>query len=214
MIKVAITDDHPMVLSGLRQMLESAEDMSLCGIYHNAAELLQGLQQELPDILLLDIQLPDIQGDELLVVIGKNYPSIRVLIFTSIDASFKVKQLMNAGAAGYSLKNVDHHTLLNAIHEVYNGQNYMDPNLKEMLFQEALQGKKSPPSHSIMPMITPREREILSYLAKGQTSQQIAEQLFLSIRTVENHRKNLLHKFKMKNTLSMVKLATEMNLIP
>lgn len=210
MIKVAITDDHPMVLTGLEQMLNEHPDISIEGLYKSGAALLQGLKDRLPDVLLLDLQLPDIKGDELAATVIKTYPSVKILVLTSIDVLYRVKQMMKVGCAGYSLKNVSQASLIQAIKTVNKGEEYLDPVIKEELIREMMQFKK--PRASSIPDITRREREILDLLSDGCSSKDIAEQLFISVRTVENHRKSLLHKFDVKNTPSLLKRAMELGL--
>lgn len=209
MIKVAITDDHPMVLTGLQQMLEDC-DIELAGIYLTGAELLSGLEKSIPDVLLLDLQLPDIQGEELCQIILKKYPSIRILILSSIDVTYRVKTTLQLGCAGYSLKNVSRESLLEAIETVYRGEEYIEPCLNEEMLKELQRDAER--RNFILPAITRREKEILSLLSEGNTSQQIANKLYLSIRTIENHRKNLLHKFDVKNTIELLNSATLLGL--
>lgn len=204
-----------MVLTGLEQMLHEYPDIMVSGRYKSGEELLQGLndhakERTLPDVLLLDLQLPDISGEELAVTLVEKYPSIKILILTSIDVLYRVKQVMKAGCAGYSLKNVSQESLIVAIKTVHRGEEYLDPIIKEELVREAMQFKK--PRTSTIPDVTRREREILDLLAEGCSSKDIAGRLFLSVRTVENHRKSLLHKFNAKNTPSLLKRAMELGL--
>lgn len=208
MIKVAITDDHPMVLAGLRQMLEGDHTIKLCGLWGKGSDLRKGIAEAQPDVLLLDLQLPDISGEVLAEELLRQFSKLKILILTSLDNIQKVRSLIRIGCAGYSLKNVSRESLLLAIETVYNGGAYIDPILKEELLRDSLKKKTSG-----TPEVTKREKEILLMLKDGNSSQQIAEKFYLSIRTVENHRKNLLHKFDVKNSLALLKAAQDFGVI-
>lgn len=211
MIKVAITDDHPVVLAGLQQMLIDCSNISLCGTYLTGNQLLEGLQINVPDVLLLDLQLPDLSEEEVVGQVLRQFPDIRILVLTSIEVTYKVNRMLELGCAGYSLKNVSRSSLLYAIEKVHQGQEYIDPVLQEEMAKEMRYLKKT---HSSMPSnVTRREKEILNLLSLGNTSQQIADKLFLSVRTIENHRKSLLHKFNVQNTVGLLNIATKMAFI-
>ena len=114
-IRIAITDDHPLVIIGLTQVLSQHAHIAVEGKYHSGAALLAGLEQTLPDVLLLDIQLPDMQGNELARIISRKYPSVRILALTSLDNTFHAKDMLQQGCLGYLLKNTDPQILVQAI---------------------------------------------------------------------------------------------------
>lgn len=205
-IKISIADDHPMVVNGIRNMLHYNRHIEVLHTYHTGKDLMDGLAQTTPDVLLLDIQLPDHSGNELARIISKKYPHVRMLVITSMEQTFHVKDMMRSGCSGYLLKTVSKEVLIEAIEEVYAGREYIAPELKEQLVNEAL--KIKPPSVSI----TRREKEILGLIATGLTSQQIAVQLCLSQRTIENHRFSLMQKLQVKNSLGLAKIAMQMGL--
>lgn len=211
MIKVAIVDDHEMVLTGLQHMLSAQKGIKLCGLYINGISLLEGLKQVVPDVLLLDLQLPDMQGEELAAQVLDRCPSIRILIVTSIDAIPRVKKTMQIGCRGYSLKNISPESLTHAIRTIYEGGEYLDPLIREELLKETLYQNRSR-SAAGTPNITRREMEILKLLLQGNSSKDIAGKLFLSTRTVDNHRKSLLYKFNVKNSNGLVKAAMDMGI--
>jgi len=210
MIKVTIADDHPMVLTGLQQMLEGSE-IKLCGAYLSGAALLSALSEEVPDVLLLDLQLPDRSGEDIAKIVIDQYPSVKILVLSSIDLLYRVKQMLQLGCQGYSLKNVSRESLLKAIRTVNNNEEYIEPLLKEEMIQEMLHQKKTRPSS--IPDVSRREQEVLDLLSKGNISRQIAGQLYISIRTVENHRKSLLHKFNVKNTVELLNAAKRLGVL-
>lgn len=208
-IKVAIVDDHPFIINGVKNILSFFKHIEMQAIYYNGKALMQGLQKEQPDILLLDIQLPDISGSDLIYTITKEYPNIRTIILTSVDDIYHVKDIIRNGAKGYILKSADDNILIEAIEQVYDNKEYIDPTIKEQLLENVLHKK---PTDAI-PLLTQREKEILKLIIAEKTNQEIADELFISFRTVEHHRQNILHKLDVKNIIGLVKKAIEMRLI-
>jgi DNA-binding NarL/FixJ family response regulator len=208
-IRIAIADDHHMVINGIEHMLHPCPHISVSGIYQTAGALLEGLQQEVPDVLLLDIQLPDQYGDELLPTLLKQYPSLRVLTLTNFDNTFYIKNMMRRGALGYLLKSTDQKTLIEAIETVYTGRQFLPDTLRQRLVDDMLKTRKQ----GEQPQLTWREKEILQLIANGCTSQEIADKLFLSHHTVNNHRLNLIMKLDVKNVAELVKKAVQLGLV-
>src|SRR4051812_42263260 len=130
-IRVAITDDHPLAVTGLQNMLMSSNHITVRHTYANGNDLLNGLKTEQPDVLLLDILLPDIKGDELAKTIHNSYPKIKILAITSLDAPIHVKAMLRSGCKGYLLKNTDVQTLIHAIEQVNEGKEYIEASIKE-----------------------------------------------------------------------------------
>jgi DNA-binding NarL/FixJ family response regulator len=209
-ISVAIVDDHPLATTGLRNMLSVSEDIQVTDTYHNGTALLEGLHQRQPDVLLLDIQLPDIRGEELAARISREWPGVKMLAITSLDAPIHIKIMMRNGCKGYLLKNTDVDTLIMAIEEVQQGREFIEPALKEQMVQNILQFRKTDRKP---PVLTRREREILELIVAECTNQDIAGKLSLSLRTVEKHRFSLLQKLDVKNTAGLVKTAIEFGYI-
>ncbi len=209
-ISVAIADDHLMVIKGIQVMLQASEDIKITDIYNNGKQLLDGLQKRQPDVLLLDIQMPDANGEELTPGIISAWPSICILALTNHDQSVHVQNMLKNGALGYLLKSTGQETLIEAIRSVYKGVQFVDPALRAQFIQDIfLQQKKK----AEIPVLTPREHEILQLIGNNFTSQEIADKLFLSKRTVDHHRISLLLKFDVKNASGLVKKAIELGLI-
>jgi DNA-binding NarL/FixJ family response regulator len=208
-IKIAITDDHPMVVNGIRNMLYYHKHIEVANVYANGQALLDGLKNEQPDVLLLDIQLPDHNGNELARIISKAYPSVRILAITSMDSIYQLKDMMRSGCSGYLLKTAPKEMLLEAIEKVHAGEEYIEPALKEQLLNSVLKIRQPKTGMTI----TRREKEILGLIASGLTSHQIAEQLNLSQRTVENHRFSLMQKLNVKNSMGLTRIALQMGLL-
>jgi DNA-binding NarL/FixJ family response regulator len=210
MIKIAIVDDHPLVITGLRHILANARGMEIIGSYANGTELLKGLSTEQPDVLLLDIQLPGQTGDELVELIRQKYQLIKILVLTNFDNVFYVKNMLKKGANGYVLKTTNEDILLEAIRAVFKGELYLEPVLREKVLLDNLQAKQA---FATEPVITRLEKEILKHIAADMTSQQIADTLFLSKRTIDNYRLSLLMKLGVKNPAGLVKKAIQLGLI-
>ncbi len=208
-IKIAIADDHPMMIQGLQHVLLRYPHIALTGTYPNGNELLTGLDRALPDVLLLDIQMPGKTGDELAPVILKKHPDLRILILTNFDSTLYVNNMMKHGVHGYLLKTSEEKILVKAIETVFQGDIFIEEAMKEKMEQIAYKIKKAVSTKS---SLTPREKEILQLLVNGLTCPEIAEQLFLSTGTVENYRVSILLKLDAKNTAAMVSKALKLGL--
>ena len=206
MIRVAIVDDQVIILNGLQKILADAPHVKIEGVYNNGDDLLVAMEKNIPDVLLLDIQMPGKSGPELAVIIAKKYPTVKMIALTNVDVISQVKQMLQKGCLGYLLKDVSPEILLKAIETVHNGQQFLKEDFKMQLLN-SLSGNQS--NH----LITRREKEILKLIVEENTNQDIAGKLFLSLRTVENHRNNLLQKLQVKNTAGLVKIAIQEGLI-
>lgn len=209
-IRVAITDDHPLVINGLQTMLAEMPDVEVLFTALNGSALLEQLQQQQPDILLLDIVLPDTHGTELARQVLKQFRTVKIIALTNYDNSHLVRQMLRNGASGYLLKNTDMPTLATAIRKVNQGQQFIDPQLEEALVQEAITRQKS--SKNEVPL-TKRETEVLQLIAEELSSQEISERLSISPRTAEKHRSNIIQKLGIRNVAGLVKEAYRRGLI-
>ncbi|HET8572854.1 MAG TPA: response regulator transcription factor [Edaphocola sp.] len=214
-INISIVDDHPMVVSGLKNMLEPFRHIRVISTFANGDDLLKGLRTKQPDVLLLDILMPGIQGAEVAEMITRLYPAIKILAITSLNAPVHIKSMIRHGCKGYLLKNTDQDILVKAIETVYGDKEFIEPALKEQMLQNMLNFKaKDAPAHSgKVPALTRREKEVLQLIVQEYSNQEISEKLFLSIRTIENHRFNLQQKLAVKNTVGLVKIAIQMGLV-
>ncbi len=209
-ITLAIADDHLIVVNGLRAMLARRNDISILFEASDGDMVLEQLQTQQPDILLLDIQMPGLAGPELCRKIHRQFPDIRILVLTSHDTPAYVKQMMRNGASGYLIKNSGMEELFNAINKVMAGEKYIDNYIRNGLVQEALTGQTV--SRYEIPL-TRREKDILQLIAEEFSNPEIAAQLCISLRTVETHRQNIVHKLRVKNTVGLVKEAIKRGLI-
>lgn len=209
-IRIAIADDHPMIIKGLENMLAGYAHITLTGTYAEGGELLESLASNVPDILLLDIQMPGKTGDQLAPVIMKQYPLLKIITLTNFDSALYVSNMMRHGVKGYILKSTDEKVLIQAIETVYNGGEYIEPKMQAKLSELAATRKRT---SSLKSTLTPREHEVLKLIVNGHTSPEIAEKLFLSTYTVENYRISILIKLDVKNTATLVKKALQLGLV-
>lgn len=211
-ITVTIVDDHPLAIAGIQAILAINGNIAIINTFLNATTLLERLKIVQPDVLLLDIILPDMKGSEVAQYIKKEYPAIKIIALTSLDAPSMVRSMMHAGCNGYLLKGTDQHTLIEAINAVYDGKEFIEPALKEQMLQTMLRARKSNPA-PLASALTKREKEILILIAAEFTTQQIAEKLFISVRTAETHRYSLMQKLEVKNTAGLIKAAIQLGLV-
>ncbi len=207
MIKIAITDDHPLLLAGLKNILSSSEDIDVVGCYATAAEMRLALKTQAVDILLLDINLPDANGLDLLSELKALQPEMHILIISVHNEYAVINSVLSQGAKGYIQKNASVDEIKEGIYTLLKGQKYVCSQTRLVI------EKKNSDELNRVPKLTRREREILVEAAQGLTTPQIAEKLFISTHTVESHRKNLIEKFQSKNLSSVIKLAIQYGLI-
>lgn len=203
-IHVAITEDHPMTIKGIRETLSSYSHISISGAYGTAALLTEGLKSRVPDVLLLDIQLPDITGDQLAPRLKEQYPEMKILVLSNFDSPLYVSKLLGHSIMGYLLKTTDEATLIKAIESVFDGNLFLEKSMEERL--DSLSARKSRVL-SQKSLLTPKEKEVLQLIANGASSPEIAKELFLSTHTVNNYRNNILLKLDAKNMADMVAKA-------
>ena len=171
----------------------------------NAASCMAFLQLQKPDVILMDINLPDKSGIDLCKEVKSSYPGIYILGLSTFNQQSFIEKMMANGAAGYVIKNATQQELMEAIHTVVKGKEYLS-------FDAAVALRKSDNNNNI-PVVTRREKEVLLLIAEGMTNGEIAGQLFIGISTVDTHRKNLLAKLGAKNTASLVRIATQLQLV-
>jgi DNA-binding NarL/FixJ family response regulator len=206
MINLAITDDQAIILNGLQKILADVPNIRITGIYNNGDELLEALVKQQPDVLLLDIQMPGKSGIELAAIITKTYKNIKIIALTNVDVLTQIKKILQQGVLGYLLKDASPEVIVKAIETVNAGDQYIQEGLKQQLLN-------SLSMLNARQIVTRREKEILQMIVDEFTNQEIADKLYLSLRTVENHRNNLLQKLKVKNTAGLVKIAIQEGLV-
>ncbi len=203
-VKVFIVDDHYMVIEGIRSLLQNEKDIEWTGHAMNALSCLAFLQQQKPDVILMDINLPDKSGIDLCKEVREKYPSVYIIGLSTFNQQSFIQKMLNNGASGYVLKNATQEELLEAIETVAAGKTYLSDEAASSLRKNSNAG---------MPVLTRREKEVLELIAEGLTNSEIAAKLFISVTTVDTHRKNLLAKFDARNIAALVKTAVQLQLI-
>lgn len=204
-IKVLVTDDHPMVLEGMKSMLQQISFVEITGIAGNAFEAMEQIKKNRPHIVITDINMPEISGMELTQKIRNEFPEVKVIAMSTFKERSYISQMIQSGASGYLVKSASKEEIEEAILSVYEGKLYMslDINLSTAEKNEL----------NNIPVLSSREKEVLQLIADGLTNPQIADKLFISLHTVDSHRKNLLTKFGVNNTASLIKLAARCNMV-
>ncbi|MBL7745460.1 MAG: response regulator transcription factor [Chitinophagaceae bacterium] len=211
MIKLLIIDDHPLVIDGIKTMLKDESYLHIEAAAKTAKEALNILEAGIAvDIILLDINLPDMDGLRLCEIIRDMNKTVKILGLTYVNEAGIITQLIKKGANGYLLKNMEREELITAINQVMDGTIYLSKAANEKIIQQ-LQSLGLPQNN--VPVLTRREKEILQLLSEGLTSQEIAGRLFLSSYTVDTHRKNMLQKFNVHNTQSLMNVVRELGII-
>jgi len=209
MIQIAIADDHTIVIEGIKTMLKAEKDICMAHFFTTITDLLNGLDEK-TNVLLLDINLPDGSGIDACKVILKQFPELKIIALTNFDETSFIKQMMKNGAMGYLLKNTGKAELILAIKTVTEGKRYLSAGITTILLNESL-GEGS--DASFIPRLTSREQEILKLIIKEYTTEEIANTIFLSTKTVESHRSNLFQKLGVKNSAGLVRVAFEKGLV-
>ncbi len=206
MKKIIIADDHQVLLDGLESMLNAEEDFEIVAKCTNGAQVLHRLKENEVDILLLDINMPRMNGIAVTEQIRKEYPEVKIIALSMYKQPSYINRMMNLGAMGYILKDEGKDSILAALQTVINGKKYLSKSAKEVIRNQKLNAPK-------LPGITSREKEVLELLSDGLTSSEIAKKLFISYHTVQSHRKHLLRKFNVKNVSALSSMAKDMGII-
>ena len=192
-IRVFLLDDHEVVRRGVRELLDSADDLEVVGEASTASEALHRIPATTPDVAILDVRLPDGTGIEVCRDLRSQMPNLKCLMLTSFNDDEALFDAIMAGAAGYVLKEVRGSDLIDSVRRVAAGQSLLDP----IVTARVIERLRNPPHDSLTDSLSPQEATILSHLADGLTNRQIAEQMFLAEKTVKNYVSNLLSKLGM-----------------
>ncbi len=208
--KLAITDDHELVLQGIKSMLENTDEIKVVATYNDAKQTLANLHTDQPDVLLLDINLPDINGIDLSKQLLKKFPGLKIIALTNFEDTSFVKRMLKNGVHGYLLKNTDRIEIAEALKTVLSGELYLQKDIQKKLFNQA---SRKVTDNSLFIKLTRREHDVLVAISEELTTQQISEKLFISPKTVETHRMNIMSKLGAKNSVGIIKIAIEKELL-
>lgn len=211
MARVVIADDHAIVRAGLRSLIHDEIGLELVGEAAGGYEAIDLVQKNRPDVLVLDISMPDLDGISVTRKLKPDFPELHILILTLHEDEALVKEAIKAGASGYILKRAAETELISAIQVILRGDMYIDPAMLRALFSEP----RTDSTRQNLPAetLTPREIEILKLIVEGYTNRQISEQLTISIRTVEGHRGNISDKLGLHSRLELVRYARQHGII-
>lgn len=212
-IQVLIVDDHAVLRDGIRSLLESYDDMAVVGEASNGREAVQMVGQLAPDVVLMDVAMPEMDGLEATRRIAAAHPRSRVLVLTQHDSQEYVFPILEAGAAGYLLKKVRGTELVSAIRAVHEGGSFLSPSVAKTVIDRSLRQREPHEEESNGARLTEREREVLKLVAEGLSNQEIADRLSLSIKTVMGHRANLMDKLGIHSRVELVKYAIRAGLV-
>lgn len=206
MIEVYIVDDHLVVIEGIKSVLQTDNTIQVVGFATTAQKCVQFFEINTAHVILMDISLPDFDGIELCKLITQKKPHIKILALSTFEQGSYIKKMMESGASGYLLKNASKQEIIEAIKTVHSGGIYL-------CFEAGRSLKNSYEEQNKLPSLTKREKEVLLKISEGYTNAQISEMLFISIDTVDSHRKNLYSKLNVKNTAMLIKFAIENHLL-
>ena len=206
--RIALADDHVLVRQGFKRILEGVGDLEVIGEANDGIELLNLLNQVTPDMVILDIFMPNLRGIEAIHEIKKIHPDVKVLILTMHKDKEYLYLSLSAGAKGYLLKEDADKELFSAIEKVRQGKTYISPYFSEEVVDDLVQvGKGDAKTIFETDPLTPREREVLKLIAEGKSSKEIANLLFISVSTVNNHRASIMEKLNLNKATDLVKYA-------
>jgi len=210
-IKVVIVDDHKLVTDCISLFLKGAPEVEVIGVAHSGKQALELLKKMQPDVMLVDISMPELTGIETTEIIKKKYPDIRIMILSMHSDYNNISDAIDAGADGYVPKDVSSEELIDAIKTIYAGKNYFHTSISDEIVKNYATKKKKP--GSLIPQLTKRELEVLHLFAAGYNNNEIADKLFLSVRTIESHKNHILQKTNMKNSVELIKFAIKNKII-
>lgn len=205
MINIILVEDHSMVTEGLKAFITAEPGLAFLAACDSGERLIQVLQTQQPDVILMDINLPDITGIELCKKVKAKYPAIQIIALSINNQPGIIRKMIASGASGYVLKDAGKHEIFEGVKAVIKGKTYFGRSVSEVL--------RKPELPAGLPALTRREKEVLELIADGNTNQEIADALFVDVTTIDFHRKNMLSKYKVKNTAALVKVAVSNKLI-
>lgn len=213
-IKVLLTDDHQLIRDGVESMLRGTEDIDVVGSVTSGEESINMVRQNRPDVILMDIMMGGMTGIEATRWIKGFDPTIKIVIVTMEVSKDYVSAAIKSGVDGYLPKDVDRETLLQAIRSVHSGGRFFNEAIMKLVFEDFYSHEKLKNQDKKLPNdLTKREYEVLGLVASGNTNKEVAEALFISVKTVETHKTHILEKLGLKNTTELVKYAIKNNII-
>lgn len=211
--RIVIAEDHTILREGLRSLLSSHSDFEIVGEAEDGREAIRCVENLSPDLVLMDLSMPRMNGMGAIREIKKRFPETKILALTVHKTEEYVLATLEAGSDGYLLKDATHEELVIAIRSVLKGKPYLSPGISDRVIEGYLEGQKFVRSSTLLDTLTPREQEILQLIAEGYKNKEISEHLCISIKTVDKHRTNLMQKLDLHNASALTAFAIERGLI-
>ncbi|MTI87674.1 MAG: response regulator transcription factor [Balneolaceae bacterium] len=211
-IKIAIVDDHKIVRDGIMSLIEEEPGYKIVCEAKNGIQILEECEKQEIDVIIMDITMPKMDGIEATETIKEKYPDIKILALSMLNEDQHIRNMIKAGASGYVLKSTGKKELIHALNTINEDQFYFSDEATQSILHELVKPEVSKSKHNQNVHITDRELEVLKLIVEEHTNQEIADELYISVRTVDAHRRNLLQKIGAKNTAGLVKYALKNNL--
>jgi two-component system response regulator NreC len=212
-IRVLLAEDHTIVRKGLRSLLDADPAITVVGEAENGRQAIDQVERLLPDVVVMDIAMPGLNGLEATRQIKKRFPEVQVLILTVHTAQEYILQILRAGASGYLVKQAAPTDLVQAIQAAHRGDTFLSPSISRKVIEEYVQQASTAAELDSYETLTDREREVLQLIAEGSSTRQIAEQLHISVKTVETHRAHLMDKLELRSTAELTQYAIRKGVI-
>jgi two-component system response regulator NreC len=212
-IRVLLAEDHTIVRKGLRSLLDGEAGIEVIGEAEDGREAVEKVGQLLPDVVLMDITMPSLNGLEATRQIKKRFPEVKVVILTMHANEEYIFQILRAGASGYLVKQAAPTELLSAIQAAYRGESFLSPSISRKVIEEYIQQAEATAEKDSYDQLTDREREVLQLIAEGHPNREIAELLHISVKTVGTHRANLMDKLDIHSTAELTQYAIRKGVI-
>ena len=212
-IRVLLAEDHTIVRKGLRSLLDGEAGIEVIGEAEDGREAVEKVGQLLPDVVLMDITMPSLNGLEATRQIKKRFPEVKVVILTMHANEEYIFQILRAGASGYLVKQAAPTELLSAIQAAYQGESFLSPSISRKVIEEYIQQAEATAEKDSYDQLTDREREVLQLIAEGHPNREIADLLHISVKTVETHRANLMDKLDVHSTAELTQYAIRKGVI-
>lgn len=212
-VRIVLADDHTILREGLRALLSAGPDFEIIGEAGDGREAVRCVEKLGPDLLLMDLSMPRMSGMDAISEIKRRYPETKIIALTVHKTEEYLLSTLQAGVDGYVLKDATHDELVMAIHNVMAGKRYLSPGISEKVIEGYLDGKEDSLAASSWHKLSQREREVLKLIAEGYKNKEIAEDLCISLKTVEKHRANLMKKLDLHNAAVLTVYAVEKGLV-
>jgi DNA-binding NarL/FixJ family response regulator len=212
-IRILVTDDHAVLRAGLTALLNAEPDLTVVGEASDGSECLRVAQAVQPDVILLDINMPGMNGLEVLPLLRQSTPQSRILVLTMHDDTTYLRQVLRAGGAGYVLKQAADKELLSAIRTVHSGGTFLHPAHAQSLLNDPTPASAPAQSDNRLAQLSEREQEVLTLIALGYSNKEIAEKLFLSVKTVETYKTRIMEKLELTTRAALVRFALQHKLL-